>query len=174
MALQTSACSEIRSPGRQDGGRGRREVSRGGQLRLRRKIISDQDGDLKLRWRRGIRSEPRRPGRRGGPPGSKAPHRAGGCSKSVGRTVAAPAEPRPAGAHLSVSLIWGGRYLGGSTVEGGRGHGPYGQESQGLKSVTSLCRPTALFLQSLGYASSMITCSGALGGPHQASDGADE
>lgn len=75
MALQTSACSEIRSPGRQDGGRGRREVSRGGQLRLRRKIISDQDMDLKLRWRRrGIRSEPRRPGRRGRPPGSKAPH----------------------------------------------------------------------------------------------------
>ena len=59
-------------------------------------------------------------------------------------------------------------------MEGGRAHGPYGHESQGLKSATSLSPPTALSLQSLGDASSVITCSGDLGGPHQASDGADE
>lgn len=154
MALQTSTCSEVRSPGRQDGGRRRREVSRGGQLRLRRKTISDQDGDLKLRWRRrGIRSEPRQPGRRGGPPGSWHRTEGGGCSKSVGRTVAAPAASRPAGARPPVSLIRGGRYLGGSTVEGGRAHGPYGHESQGL-----------------GDASSMIACPGALGGGQRMND----
>lgn len=89
-ALQTSACSEIRSPGRQDGGRGRREVSRGGQLRLRRKIISDQHGDLKLRQRRGVRSEPRRPGRRGGPPGSKAPHGVGRMQQVSGEDSGRP------------------------------------------------------------------------------------
>lgn len=60
--------------------------------------------------------------------------------------------------------------VGGSTVEGGWGRGSYGHESQGLESVTSLSSPTALFLQSLGYTSSTITCSAALGGPHRASD----
>ena len=106
MALQTSACSEIRSPQRQDGGRGRREVSRGDQLRLRRKNISD---------RRGLEAETHQTHRtkktREEGPGLLAPrHGGGGCSKSVGRTVAAPAASRPAGAHLSVSLIPGRCY----------------------------------------------------------------
>ena len=97
MALQTSACSEIRSPQRQDGGRGRREVSRGDQLRLRRKNISD---------RRGLEAETHQTHRtkktREEGPGLLAPrHGGGGCSKSVGRTVAAPVASRPAGAHLS-------------------------------------------------------------------------
>lgn len=80
-----------------------------------------------------------------------------------------PPQQRP-GLRARLSVSDTGRTLaGGSTVEGGWGCGSYGQESQDLGPVAPLSPPTALFLQNLGYTSSTITRSGALGGPHQAS-----